>query len=81
MEIGNNYKSGSNAPGRKEFVMMENQYLHDVDEECHREVELAVKRIMEKEGVTEQLKNENPLKWVQRVNGIKARVEEEKQKM
>ena len=54
-----------------------NQYLHDVDEECHREVELAVKRIMEKEGVTEQLKNENPLKWVQRVNGIKARVEEQ----
>lgn len=31
-----------------------NQYLHDVDEECQREVELAVKRIMEKEGVTEQ---------------------------
>ena len=58
-----------------------NQYLHDVDEECHREVELAVKRIMEKEGVTEQLKNENPLKWVQRVNGIKARVEEVMQKM
>ena len=54
-----------------------NQYLHDMDEECHREVELAVKRIMRKEGVTEQLKNENPLKWVQRVNGIKARVEEQ----
>ena len=53
-----------------------NQYLHDVDEECHREVELAVKRIMEKEGVTEQMKNENPLEWVRRVNGIKARVEE-----
>jgi len=28
-----------------------NRYLHEVDEECHREVELAVKRIMEKEGV------------------------------
>lgn len=53
-----------------------NQYLHDVDEECHREVELAVKRIMKKEGITEQLKNENPLEWVQGVNGIKARVEE-----
>ncbi len=25
-----------------------NQYLHDMDEECHRKVELAVKRIMEK---------------------------------
>lgn len=53
-----------------------NQYLHDVDEECHREVELAVKRIMEKEGVTEQLKKENPMEWVRRANGIKARVEE-----
>lgn len=53
-----------------------NQYLHDVDEECHREVELAIKRIMEKEGVTEQLKKENLMEWVQRVNGIKVRVEE-----
>ena len=53
-----------------------NQYLYDVDEECHREVELAVKRIMEKEGVTEQLKRENPMEWVRRVNGIKVRVEE-----
>lgn len=53
-----------------------NQYLHDVDEECHREVELAVKRIMEKEGVTELLKRENPMEWVQRVNGIKKKAEE-----
>lgn len=29
-----------------------NQRLHEVDEECHRVVELAVKRIMKKEGVT-----------------------------
>jgi hypothetical protein len=53
-----------------------NRYLHEVDEECHREVELAVKRMMEKEGVTEQLKAENPMEWVRRVNGIKARAEE-----
>ena len=33
-----------------------NRYLHEVDEECHREVEQAVRRIMEKEGVDEQLK-------------------------
>ena len=58
-----------------------NQYLHDVDEECHREVELAVKRIMEKEDVTEQLKKENPFEWVRRVNGIMVRVEEVMQKM
>lgn len=53
-----------------------NQYLHEVDKECHREVRLAVKRIMEKEGVNEQLKKENPIEWVRRVNGIKVRVEE-----
>ena len=50
-----------------------NQYLHDVDEECHREVELAVMQIMEKEGVTEQLKNENPLLLCQDLVQIKMR--------
>lgn len=52
-----------------------NQYLHEVDEECHRELELAVKRMMEKEGVTEGLKAENPMKWKRRVNEIKVRAE------
>lgn len=54
-----------------------NRYLHEVDEECHREVEQAVRRIMEKEGVDERLKAENPLEWVRRVNGIKMYVEAE----
>jgi hypothetical protein len=53
-----------------------NQYLHEVDEECHREVELAVERSMKKEGVTEQLKRENQLEWVRRVNEIRERAEE-----
>ena len=43
----------------------------------HREVELALKRIMEKESVDERLKAENPMEWVRRVNGIKANVERE----
>ena len=54
-----------------------NKYLHDVDEECHREVELAVKQIMEKEDVAEKLEKENPIEWVRMVNGIKVRVEEQ----
>lgn len=53
-----------------------NQYLYEVDEECHRELELVVKGMMEKEGVTERLKVENPVEWVRRVNGIKYRAEE-----
>ena len=47
-----------------------NRYLHEVDDECHREVEQAVRRIMEKEGVDERLKAENPLEWVRRVNAV-----------
>lgn len=53
-----------------------NEYLHEVDEECRREVELAVERIKEKEGVTKKMKKNNPIEWVRRVNGIKERVEE-----
>ena len=53
-----------------------NQHLHEVDEECHREVEIAVKRIMKKEGVSEKLKAENPIEWVGRVNRIRSKVEE-----
>lgn len=48
-----------------------------MDEECHREVEQAVRQIMGKEGVDERLKAENPLEWVRRVNGIKMCVEAE----
>ena len=54
-----------------------NEYLYGVDEECYRELEMAVKRIKEKEGVTEDLKNEDPMLWVGQVNNIMARVEEE----
>lgn len=44
--------------------------------ECHREVELAIERIKKKDDVTEQLKKEYPMEWLQRVNGIKTRLEE-----
>lgn len=54
-----------------------NEYLHGVDEECYRVLEMAVKRIKEKEGVTEDLKSRNPMLWVGKVNNIMARTEEE----
>ena len=38
-----------------------NQYLHEVDEECYREVELTVKLTMEKEGMDKQLKSEDSM--------------------
>lgn len=67
---------------RKQYLEMVmdgvwNQRLHEVDEECHRKVEISVKRIMKKEGVTEKQEAENPIEWVRRVNEIRSRVEEE----
>ena len=54
-----------------------NEYLHRVNKECYRELEMAVIRIKEKEGITETLKRENPMLWVGKVNNIMARAEEE----
>lgn len=41
---------------------------------------MAVKHIKEKEGVTEALKNENPMLWVGKVNNIMVRAEKEIQR-
>ena len=38
--------------------------------------QLLVKQLAEKGGVTEQLKAENPMLWVQKMNNIRARVTE-----
>ena len=35
-----------------------------------------VKRMAEREGVTEQLKSDNPMKWVGRINNIRNRTTE-----
>ena len=53
-----------------------NEYLHDVDEECRREVELAVERIKRKEGVTEELKANDQIKWIGLMNNIRRVAEE-----
>jgi hypothetical protein len=53
-----------------------NEYLHDVDEECNKQMDSLVKCMMEKEGVTEKMKAENQMKWVRKVNGIRIVAEE-----
>ena len=53
-----------------------NGYLHEVDEECHEMLDRIVEQMKEKQGVTEQLKVENQMLWVGRVNNIRMCVEE-----
>ena len=51
-------------------------HLADVEEEAQALFLRLVKEYAEREGVTEQLKAENPMEWVQRMNNIRERVNE-----
>jgi len=51
-------------------------HLLDVEDECKARIEPLVKLMAEKENVTEELKETNQMKWVQRMNNIKNCAEE-----
>ncbi|MEG0962596.1 MAG: TnpV protein [Lachnospiraceae bacterium] len=53
-----------------------NEYLHNVDEECYQMMELLIKQIKEKQGVTEPIKAENQMLCVGMVNNIRHSAEE-----
>ena len=52
------------------------EHLNQVDREARETVERLVEQMTEKQGVTEQMKEENPMEWVRRMNNIKANAEE-----
>ncbi|MCM1285048.1 MAG: TnpV protein [Acetobacter sp.] len=47
-----------------------NSYLHKVDIRAKEQYDLLVKQLAESQGVTEQLKAENQMLWVQMMNSI-----------
>lgn len=51
-------------------------HLADVEEEAQTLFLRLVKQYAEREGATEQLKAENPMEWVRRMNNIRERVNE-----
>lgn len=53
-----------------------NGYLADIDEQAEEMFFRLVEQMAEREGVTEQLKAENQLEWVGRMNNIQACVRE-----
>ena len=53
-----------------------NNYLADIDEQAENMFFRLVKQIAEREGVTEQLKADNQMKWVARMNNIRSRATE-----
>ena len=53
-----------------------NEYLASIDEQAEDLFSRLVKEYVERQGVTEQLKAENQLLWVQKMNKIRACVRE-----
>lgn len=51
-------------------------HLADIEEEAQTLFFRLVKQYAEREGVTEQLKAENPMEWVQKMNNIRSRAAE-----
>ena len=52
------------------------EHLLMVQEQAESQFDALVEQMTEREGVTEQLKEENQMLWVQRMNNIRARAEE-----
>ncbi len=53
-----------------------NSYLADIDKQAQERLETLVEQMKQAKGVTEQLKAENALNWVQKMNNIRHRAEE-----
>ncbi len=51
-------------------------HLLDIEDECRTRVKSLVEQMAKKENVTEELKANNQLEWVQKMNSIKSRAEE-----
>ena len=51
-------------------------YLADLNEQAQARMETLIEQMKTAEGVTESLKANDPMAWVQRMNGIRARAEE-----
>ena len=52
------------------------KHLAEIDEECNEMMDRLVGQMAKKEGVTEQLKSDDWLDWLQKINSIRSRAEE-----
>ena len=53
-----------------------NDYLADLDKQANEMFRRLVKQLAEKEAITEQLKAENQMEWVRRMNAARAQAAE-----
>ncbi len=73
-----NYMKKYKIPEYTEMLLSNElkSYLLDIEDECKDKLKLLIKQMAEKENITEELKANNQLEWVARMNNIKNRAEE-----
>ena len=49
-----------------------NSYLAEIDQQAQERMEVLVEQMKQAQGITEQLKAENAMEWVGRMNNIRA---------
>ena len=66
-------------PAQYQYLLMTGEltgHLNQVDRDAREQVETLVKQMTEEQGITEQLKKQDLMKWVGIMNNIKACAEE-----
>ena len=65
--------------GRYQYLVLTGkltEHLNQIDKEVREKVEMLVEQMAERWGVTEELKMQNQMEWVRRMNNIQATAEE-----
>lgn len=66
-------------PTRYQYLLMNGKltgHLNAVDQEAREQVEVLMKQMSKQLVVTEELKSENQMEWVRKMNNIKSAAEE-----
>lgn len=73
-----NYMKKYKIPEYTEMLLSNElkSYLLDIEDECKEKLDILIKQMAEKENVNEELKANNQMEWVQKMNNIKSIAEE-----
>ena len=68
-------------PAMYSLYMLEDrliEHLNAVDDEAQERMDILVRQMMEKQGITEEMKACDQMEWVRAVNGIRNMAEEQR---
>ena len=74
LEFPKNHRKGTYTTLLTQCTL--NEHLHHIDEQATEMLENEILKLSKKNGITEELKATNPMRWVQEMNNAKKCAEE-----